>query len=430
MPGITRGLAATNRASSKAAGNTHINYGDGDEGKITSLEVWFNSNATGVYVGTAWYDSGNVWNVSGVSVSLGSVTAGSKQTFSGLNFSVSASHQLAIFFASGNIEADSGYAGARSVTAQNEVGGSQQYQFDADDYGMSLHGIGVATPSVTTQSASSVASTTATGNGNVTDTGGSITERGICYKTSTGPTTADSTSHDHTDAAGAFTMPLTGLSPSTVYHCKAYCINAMGTSYGAEQDFTTTLDAPTNVSVTENQAAKVVVTWTKSAGATGYRVYRDNADVSGLLGDVASYDDTTSAAPVITPGSTVSSDGTNCNYVSLSLSGASIANGTTHTYKVVAVGNNGNSADSGTDTGYRLAAALTYQYQRSAADSNASYSDISGGTTAAYNDPYVPEGSGRYYRCRLNSSGASEQISAVDRGYRLSLIGRNNIMMF
>jgi len=98
--------------------------------------------------------------------------------------------------------------------------------------------VGLAT--VTTQAVTNAFGTTATGNGNVTDTGGhTITERGVCYKTSPGPTTADSTSHDHTDASGAFTMSITGLSSNTKYYLRAYAINASGTAYGDEVTFTT-----------------------------------------------------------------------------------------------------------------------------------------------------------------------------------------------
>ena len=62
---------------------------------------------------------------------------------------------------------------------------------------------------------------------------------------------------------------------------------------------------------------------------------------------------------------------------------------------------------------------LTYQWQRSAADADASYSDISGATTASYNDTGAPaNGDGRYYRCVLNATGASQQTSTADRGYR------------
>ncbi|GAJ24147.1 unnamed protein product, partial [marine sediment metagenome] len=178
-------------------------------------------------------------------------------------------------------------------------------------------------------------------------------------------------------------------------------------------------DPPTNVQATDGEHTdKVVITWTKSAGATEYQVYRDDTPL-GWLGDVDTYDDTGADAPTITPGATAASDGTSPDYVSLSLSGQSANNGTTHTYKVRAKSAAGESEDSGTDTGHRGIGALTYQWQRSAADSDTNYSNISGATTESYDDIGAPfDGSGRYYRCVENATGASQQISAVDRGYR------------
>ena len=62
---------------------------------------------------------------------------------------------------------------------------------------------------------------------------------------------------------------------------------------------------------------------------------------------------------------------------------------------------------------------LTYQWQRSAADSDADYSNIDGGTIDPYNDTGAPEnGNGRYFKCVLDATGASQQTSTTDRGYR------------
>ena len=128
-----------------------------------------------------------------------------------------------------------------------------------------------------------------------------------------------------------------------------------------------TPDPPTNFAASENDSTKVVSTWTKSTGATGYKIYRD-ANLIDTVGDVATHDDTAAAAPVITPGSAVASDGASTAHVALSLSGNSIANGTQYTYKVRATNDAGDSGDSNTDTGYRLAGSLNYQWQRSVGD--------------------------------------------------------------
>lgn len=76
--------------------------------------------------------------------------------------------------------------------------------------------------------------------GNVTDDRGSaVTQRGVCWSTSSNPTTANSCTHDGT-GTGTFTSNVTGLSAGTTYHIRAYATNSVGTSYGNEQTFTTT----------------------------------------------------------------------------------------------------------------------------------------------------------------------------------------------
>jgi hypothetical protein len=98
-------------------------------------------------------------------------------------------------------------------------------------------------PTVTTAAIADVTTTTATGGGNVTDDGGAaVTERGICYNTTGTPTTA-STKVTSGTGEGAFTAPITGLTHSTAYYLRAYAINSVGTSYGAEISFFTRIEA-------------------------------------------------------------------------------------------------------------------------------------------------------------------------------------------
>lgn len=135
----------------------------------------------------------------------------------------------------------------------------------------------------------------------------------------------------------------------------------------------------------------------------------------------ATYDDSAAAAGVITPGTATATDGTEEAYVTLSLAGESVANGATRTYKVVAYNAGGNSADSGTNTGYRGVGALTLQWQRSSGDSDADYSNIAAATTDPYNDTGAPEnGDGRYFKCVEDATGTSQATSTADRGYRLT----------
>jgi len=100
------------------------------------------------------------------------------------------------------------------------------------------------------------------------------------------------------------------------------------------------------------------------------------------------------------------------------------------------------------DSGNRGVGTLTYQWQRSAGNSDADYSDIPGATSSTYNDTDAPaftvkppssvtaeaisssvirisysgasvvKGETRYYRCYLSAEGASSVYSSPDRGYR------------
>jgi len=106
-------------------------------------------------------------------------------------------------------------------------------------------------PTVTTNAATNVEATTATGNGNITDTGGAdCDKRGFVYGITTqfdpGTTTPASSDYDSyaedtgTFSTGAFTKGLTSLTPGTKYYIRAYAHNSAGYNYSdTELDFTT-----------------------------------------------------------------------------------------------------------------------------------------------------------------------------------------------
>jgi hypothetical protein len=98
----------------------------------------------------------------------------------------------------------------------------------------------LAVATVTTTSVSGITATTVNSGGNVTSDGGSIvTARGVCWGTTSNPTTAGSKTTDGA-GTGSFVSALTGLAPVTTYHVRAYAINSIGTSYGSDVAFTTT----------------------------------------------------------------------------------------------------------------------------------------------------------------------------------------------
>ena len=116
-------------------------------------------------------------------------------------------------------------------------------------------------PTVTSSAASSVTDTTATLNGNITDTGGetgSGTQHGFAWGTNStlsGGDTATTTLGTYS-GTGAFTDTVSSLSSGTTYYFRAYAVNSMGTSTGSILSFTT-LDVPT---VTSNAASSVTGT--------------------------------------------------------------------------------------------------------------------------------------------------------------------------
>ncbi|GAH09105.1 unnamed protein product, partial [marine sediment metagenome] len=69
------------------------------------------------------------------------------------------------------------------------------------------------------------------------------------------------------------------------------------------------LNPPTDVDATDgDHTDKVVIEWTKSDGATGYKIY-EGENLLDTLGDVATYDDVAAPAPTITAGDSVATDG-------------------------------------------------------------------------------------------------------------------------
>jgi hypothetical protein len=92
-----------------------------------------------------------------------------------------------------------------------------------------------------TQAVSGIGTTTATGNGNITDLGvPAPTAHGVVWNTAGTPTTADNATDEGAAAsAGAFTSSMTGLSPDTTYYVRAYATNTAVTVYGVEVTFTT-----------------------------------------------------------------------------------------------------------------------------------------------------------------------------------------------
>ncbi|MBS1521865.1 MAG: hypothetical protein JST50_12760 [Bacteroidetes bacterium] len=98
-------------------------------------------------------------------------------------------------------------------------------------------------PSLTTNDVIlDVTSTTAQSGGTITSIGSSaVTENGVCYSASNAtPTINDiKVTAPVISTSYSFAANLTGLTPSTTYHIRAYATNAYGTSYGSVVTFST-----------------------------------------------------------------------------------------------------------------------------------------------------------------------------------------------
>ena len=131
----------------------------------------------------------------------------------------------------------------------------------------------VTLPTVTTTVVSGITPTGVISGGTVASDGNAtVTARGVVWKTSTNPTTADSKTTDGT-GAGNFVSNLTGLIATTTYYVRAYATNSAGTSYGNEISFTTT--TPPSGVVLATLTTAVVNGITQTTAASGGTITSD-----------------------------------------------------------------------------------------------------------------------------------------------------------
>jgi hypothetical protein len=94
-------------------------------------------------------------------------------------------------------------------------------------------------PGISTSAAGSISQNSAVCGGIITNQGQSnITARGVCWNTTDSPTLSNLHTTDGS-GTGTFTSSLTGLTPNTAYHVRAYATNGSGTAYGNDVSFTT-----------------------------------------------------------------------------------------------------------------------------------------------------------------------------------------------
>lgn len=184
-------------------------------------------------------------------------------------------------------------------------------------YGDNLSFTTLQAPTVTTQAVTSILTTTATGNGTITVLGNpNPAQHGVCWSPSENPTTSNSkTEQGAASSTGTFTASLTGLSPNTTYHVRAYATNSVGTVYGADVSFTTlllptvTTQAVSNITTTtatgngnitnlgSPNPSQHGVCWKTSSGPT----ISNNMTTDGAVSETGAF---TSSITGLTPGQT------------------------------------------------------------------------------------------------------------------------------
>lgn len=208
-------------------------------------------------------------------------------------------------------------------------------------------------PTVTSSAATSVGSVSATLNGTVTSAGSSaVSARGFVYSTQN--TTLEIGAPGVTAAAagsgtGAFSLPVSSLTPGTVHYFRSYAANETGTSYGSVLTFTTLkaepAQHPSSFGPGTISPTNIPATWSAT-------------EADGYLLVVSSGVSTTPTDGVPVANDTNLSDGQgaiNLSSAATSYEGFSgFVSGTSYTFRLYPFNNSGTSID------YRLSGALTF----------------------------------------------------------------------
>ena len=130
-------------------------------------------------------------------------------------------------------------------------------------------------PTVETSSITNITDSQAQAGGNLLNLGNDVgvTQYGHVWSTHANPTIDDQkTQLGSAKQTGTFSSTLTGLNPNLTYHVRAYATNAIGTSYGENVTFTTTMgqvvlktDEVTNIT---HNAATCSATISRTGGHT------------------------------------------------------------------------------------------------------------------------------------------------------------------
>ncbi len=133
-------------------------------------------------------------------------------------------------------------------------------------------------PAATTVAASATNTTTATVNGNVTaDGGATVTNRGVCYKTTAGVAITDNKTAAAAGGTGTFSVDLSSLSVNQIYYFRAFAENSVGSTLAAnELNFTTLANVPSAPTVGNPTGSSLDITVNENGNpaATEFAIQR------------------------------------------------------------------------------------------------------------------------------------------------------------
>ena len=147
-------------------------------------------------------------------------------------------------------------------------------------------------PIITTGTTTSITTNTATISSEVINDGGAtITERGICWSISLNPTISNS-KVIVAGTTGLYSGNLSGLTSGTLYHYRAYAINNIGITYGADLTFTTLQPIVTILNEGFEGATFPPTGWTKQNYTTNqsYQWKEGTTSHTGLKGAMIDWD--------------------------------------------------------------------------------------------------------------------------------------------
>jgi FKBP-type peptidyl-prolyl cis-trans isomerase 2 len=226
---------------------------------------------------------------------------------------------------------------------------------------------------VQTASVSSITGTTAVSGGSITsDGGGAITAKGVCWSTTANPTTSNDKTNDGTGTS-SFTSNITGLTPSSSYHVRAYAINSAGTAYGNDLPFTA---IGGKAYATTSPASDVTSTSTTLKGTVSANYI--STTVTFEYGKTTSYGQTIAA----TPGTVTGNDYTD---VHADLTG--LETGATYHYRIKAV--NAAGTTYGSDSYFTTSGSKPYASVSYPSDITESSATLKGTVAACYSSTTV-----------------------------------------